>query len=129
MTTLAPTADEGIDTSFWAWAYNRRPGALVAVLTDVGVQRFQLNNVLQNFTTLRETPMWRDDFRDNLPDPVIDLVNNYRLHVTQAVPPGHGLAPGQEPPPTRNILYRLPSHSSATYCHPDLPFSTTHGPF
>ena len=35
--------DEGIDTSFWSWAYHRY-GTLLAVLTGVGVQRFQLNN-------------------------------------------------------------------------------------
>lgn len=83
MSAPIPT-DEGISTSFWHWAYNNRPGSLLAVLTDVGVQRFQSTTVLHSFTTLRETPMWRDGFRDQLPHPVVDLVNNYRQHLTNA---------------------------------------------
>lgn len=104
----------------------------------------------RRFTTLLETPMWHDEFRDKLPHQVVDLVNNYRLRVTHAeahvrraltsigrfpattflnnpsidpntlpaepplhpiLPPRRGLAPGQYPPTTNNILYRLPTHA------------------
>ena len=50
----------------------------------MGVHHFQLTGLLHDFTTLRETPMRRDPFRDELPSPVVDLVENYRLHTQNA---------------------------------------------
>ena len=127
-----PPPEEGIDTSFWAWAYAHQPGPLLATLTDVSVHRFELTNMLHTFSTLQDTPFLHDPFQEQVP---IQLIERYRTHMNMAETQvrralnivdtiGHFPARAFLHDPTIDIN----THPTEPHIHPIFPLASTLAP-
>ena len=83
MSTPQPP-DESAESSLAAVYTEDAQPVLCGILTDLNLHRFTLHQQLTTHDSLSETPLWREPLHNNLPTPITQLLQQYRVHINLA---------------------------------------------